>query len=87
MREELENVCKEQASRIEQLNQLVMRFCLPELRLWLILHLLTIWVCVQVEKLKGDKELNSISMHGQCEEYNSMKDENKVSCWYLSLYI
>lgn len=37
MREkELENVCKEQAARIEQLNQLVLRFCLPELCLWLV---------------------------------------------------
>ncbi|XP_017408795.1 kinesin-like protein KIN-12F [Vigna angularis] len=43
---ELENVCKEQAARIEQLNQLV-------------------------EKLKGERELNSITM---C---NSMKDEEK----------
>lgn len=38
MREkELENVCKEQAARIEQLNQLVLRFWLPELCLWLVL--------------------------------------------------
>ncbi|RZB51211.1 kinesin-like protein KIN-12F [Glycine soja] len=44
---ELENVCKEQAARIEQLNQLV-------------------------EKLKGEKELDSITM------YNSMKDEEKL---------
>ncbi|KAG5138459.1 hypothetical protein AAZX31_08G313800 [Glycine max] len=44
---ELENVCKEQAARIEQLNQLV-------------------------EKLKGEKELDSIIM------YNSMKDEEKL---------
>lgn len=37
MREtELESVCKEQAARIEQLNQLVLRFCLPELCLWLV---------------------------------------------------
>ncbi|CAL5202289.1 unnamed protein product [Lathyrus oleraceus] len=54
MREkELENVCKEQAARIEQLNQLV-------------------------DKLKGEKNLNSTSMPGQCDEYNSMKDENKL---------
>ncbi|KAL2956349.1 hypothetical protein AAZX31_18G078700 [Glycine max] len=44
---ELENVCKEQAARIEQLNQLV-------------------------EKLKGEKELDSVTM------YNSMKDEEKL---------
>ncbi|KAL2322763.1 hypothetical protein Fmac_027142 [Flemingia macrophylla] len=50
---ELENVCKEQAARIEQLNQLV-------------------------EKLKGEKELNSITVYGQCEEYNSMKDEEEL---------
>ncbi|KAK7305206.1 hypothetical protein VNO77_43107 [Canavalia gladiata] len=50
---ELENVCKEQATRIEQLNQLV-------------------------EKLKGQKELNSIIVDGPHEEYNSMKDEDKV---------
>lgn len=36
MREkELESVCKEQAARIEQLNQLVLRLYLPELCLWL----------------------------------------------------
>ncbi|XP_027930694.1 kinesin-like protein KIN-12F [Vigna unguiculata] len=46
-KEELENVCKEQAARIEQLNQLV-------------------------EKLKGERELNSITM------YNSMKDDEKL---------
>ncbi|TKY46982.1 Kinesin protein KIN12A [Spatholobus suberectus] len=50
---ELENVCKEQAATIEQLNQLV-------------------------EKLKGEKELNSVTVYGQCEEYNSMKDEEKL---------
>ncbi|KAG4935398.1 hypothetical protein JHK85_050317 [Glycine max] len=44
---ELENVCKEQAARIEQLNQLV-------------------------EKLNGEKELDSVTM------YNSMKDEEKL---------
>ncbi|RDX65045.1 Kinesin-like protein KIN-12F, partial [Mucuna pruriens] len=49
---ELENVCKEQAARIEQLNQLV-------------------------KELKGEKELNSINVYGQCEEYNSLKDEEK----------
>jgi len=37
MREkELESVCKEQAARIEQLNQLVLRFFLPGLCLWLV---------------------------------------------------
>ncbi|XP_027344064.1 kinesin-like protein KIN-12F [Abrus precatorius] len=50
---ELENVCKEQAAKIEQLNQLV-------------------------EKLKGEKELNSIAFYGQREEYNSIKDEGKL---------
>ncbi|KAJ1392519.1 P-loop containing nucleoside triphosphate hydrolase [Sesbania bispinosa] len=58
---ELENVCKEQAARIEELNQLV-------------------------EKLKGDKELNSITVYcqesnkqiGHEEKYNSLKDENKL---------
>ncbi|XP_020224344.1 kinesin-like protein KIN-12F isoform X1 [Cajanus cajan] len=63
MREkELENVCKEQASRIEELNQLV-------------------------EKLKGEKELkSSIIVCDQesnkqtrhVEEYNSLKDEDKL---------
>ncbi|KAJ1441294.1 P-loop containing nucleoside triphosphate hydrolase [Sesbania bispinosa] len=51
MREELENVCKEQAARIEQLNQLV-------------------------EKLKGEKELNSIAVYRQREEYNPMENED-----------
>lgn len=32
-----------------------------------------------MDKLKGEKNLNSTSMPGQCDEYNSMKDENKVN--------
>ncbi|KAL5101230.1 hypothetical protein RYX36_005557 [Vicia faba] len=58
---ELENVCKEQAARIDELNQLV-------------------------EKLKGEKELNSIVVYGQEKskqteqaekDNNSLKDEYK----------
>ncbi|TKY57366.1 Kinesin protein KIN12B [Spatholobus suberectus] len=57
---ELENVCKEQAARIEELNQLV-------------------------EKLKGEKELKSSIIVYESnkqtrheEEYNSLKDEDKL---------
>ncbi|KAK7320334.1 hypothetical protein VNO77_29723 [Canavalia gladiata] len=59
---ELENVCKEQAAKIEELNQLV-------------------------EKLKGEKELKSSiivfgqennKQTGQAEEYNSLKDGDKL---------
>ncbi|WJX64872.1 hypothetical protein P8452_49602 [Trifolium repens] len=58
---ELENVCKEQAARIDELNQLV-------------------------EKLKGEKELNSIIVYQESnkqtehaeEDNNSMKDEYKL---------
>ncbi|XP_027368604.1 kinesin-like protein KIN-12F [Abrus precatorius] len=59
---ELENVCKEQAAKIEELNQLV-------------------------EKLKGEKELKSSiivydqesnKQSRQEEEYNSLKDEDKL---------
>ncbi|MCI37191.1 kinesin-like protein KIN12B-like, partial [Trifolium medium] len=59
----LENICKEQAARIDELNQLV-------------------------EKLKGEKELNSIIVYQESkqtehaeDDNNSMKDEYKVhSC-------
>lgn len=52
-----------------------------------ILHLFKYVFCLQVKKLKGEKEYNSITMYDQCEEYNSMKDEEKVSCMYSSSYI
>ncbi|PNX71721.1 kinesin-like protein KIN12B-like [Trifolium pratense] len=59
--EELENICKEQAARIDELNQLV-------------------------EKLKGEKELNSITVYQESnkqtehaeDDNNSMKDEYKL---------
>ncbi|KAK7316822.1 hypothetical protein RJT34_00563 [Clitoria ternatea] len=50
---ELENVCKERAARIEQLNQLV-------------------------EKLNGERELNSITVYCQQEEYSTIKDKDKL---------
>lgn len=64
---ELENVCKEQAARIEQLNQLVLIFLLFSFVNCGFDFTFNGDVSYQVEKLKGDRELNS------------MKDEEKVS--------
>ncbi|KAE9584110.1 putative plus-end-directed kinesin ATPase [Lupinus albus] len=82
---ELKNVCKEQAARIEELNRLVSGFMtLVYYVSDLDFTLLTMWICPGGEKLKGEKELDSVIVYESNkqtkheESNNSQKDENKV---------
>lgn len=36
-----------------------------------------------MQKYKGENDINSIVVYGQ--EANSLKDEDKVSCWFYNL--